>query len=345
MHPLQRECHRLVEAGLPGAFVYRVDTGGASQFYTAGVADLATQQSMTPDLHYRVGSTTKTFTAVVVLQLLAEGKLRLRDTLDKWLPDLPIPNATSLTIEHLLRMRSGLFDFEDDPSLLGNLDAHRQPYTLEQVLHLSIRHAARFLPGAKYEYCNTNFCVLELIIERITGHTLATELTRRIFGPVGMTNSTYPDEEDLTLPEPYIRGYERTPDGWEECSHVFFGRGDGALISTPGDLARFFRALLFERTLLPDDLLQQMMSVIQDQPPAEELYGLGLMADPLPSGMVWGHSGGGFGYGNLPYLQCETGRFVVFMINGSYGFRVSTGNRPMPDRAVRAEAYSKQTDN
>lgn len=339
MHPLQGECHRLVEAGLPGAFVYREDADGTSQFYTAGFADLTTQQPMTPDLHYRVGSTTKTFTAVMLLQLLAEGKLKLRDPLEKWLPDLPIPNASSLTIEHLLRMRSGLFDFEDDLSLLGNLDAHRRPYTLEQVLHLSIKHPARSLPGATYEYCNTNFCLLELIIERITGHALPVELGQRIFDPIGMTNSSYPAEDDLTLPEPYIRGYERTPEGWEECSRVFFGRGDGALISTARDLARFFRALLFERTLLPYDLLQQMMSVVQDQSLAEEMYGLGLMADSLSSGTVWGHAGGGFGYRNLPYLQCETGRFVVFMINGSYGYRVLTGARPMPERAIRAEAY------
>jgi hypothetical protein len=82
-----------------------------------------------------------------------------------------------------------------------------------------------------------------------------------------------------------------------------------------------------------------MMSVIQDQPPGGQMYGLGLMADPLPSGTVWGHSGGGFGYGNLPYLKCETGRFVVFMINGSYGFRVPTGERPVPGPVIRAEAY------
>lgn len=345
MHPLQRECHRLVEVGVPGAFVYCEDADGASQFYTAGFADLTTQQPMTPNHHYRIGSTTKTFTAVVLLQLLAEGKLTLRDTLAQWLPDLPIPNATSLTIEHLLRMRSGLCDFEDDPLLLGNLDAHRQPYTLQHVIHLSIKHPARFLPGAKYEYCNTNFCLLELIIERITGHTLAMELEQRIFGPVGMTDSTYPDEEDLTLPEPYIRGYERTLDGWEECSQVFFGRGDGALISTAIDLARFFRALLYERTLVPDELLQQMMTVIPQQPLAREMYGLGLMADPLPSGTVWGHSGGGFGYEDHPYIQCETGRFVVFMLNGSYGFRVPTRKRPVPERAVRGQAYGKSEDN
>jgi CubicO group peptidase (beta-lactamase class C family) len=155
-----------------------------------------------------------------------------------------------------------------------------------------------------------------------------------------MRNSTYPGEDDLTLPEPYMRGYERTLDGWEECSHVFFGRGDGALISTAPDLARFFRALLFERTLLPDNLLQQMMSV--DQETAPEIYGLGLMADPLPSGIVWGHSGGGFGYADAPYIQCETGQFIVFVLNGSYGYHAITGKRPVPDRVVRADAYRKR---
>ncbi len=175
-------------------------------------------------------------------------------------------------------------------------------------------------------------------------NTLATELQQRIFAPLGMTNSTYPAEEDLTLPEPYIRGYERTLDGWEECSYVFFGRGDGALISTAPDLARFFRALLFERTLLPEDLLQQMMSMAPTQFPGGEMYGLGLMADPLSSGTVWGHSGGGFGYQDLPYIRCETGRFIVFVMNGSYGFRATTSQRPIPDRSVRAEAYRKDCD-
>jgi D-alanyl-D-alanine carboxypeptidase len=81
------------------------------------------------------------------------------------------------------------------------------------------------------------------------------------------------------------------------------------------------------------------MLVLPEEPQASEMYGLGLMADSLPCGTVWGHSGGGFGYADLPYLQCETGRFVVFVMNGSYGYRASTGTRPIPDRVVRAEAY------
>ncbi len=347
MHPIQLELNRLVDAGLPGVFAYIEDADGASQFYTAGVADLATRQPMAPSSHYRIGSTTKTFTAVVLLQLVAQGKLALHDTLHTYLPDLPIPHTESLTIEHLLRMRSGLFDFEDDPSLLGSLEAHLKPWSLSDAVALSIKHPAVFAPGAHFSYCNTNFCVLEMVIERLTGHSLAEELARRIFAPLDMKMSTYPEASDLSLPEPYIRGYERTSDGWRECSHVFFGRGDGALISTAVDVARFFRALLVERTLLPAPLLKQMMHILADDPPAEMAYGLGLIADPLPCGTVWGHSGGGFGYRHLPFLHLESGRFAVFMLNGTYGFRAATdaGSHQPPGFTpeMRSWAYSGGT--
>ena len=348
MHPIQLELNQMVDAGLPGAFVYIEDAKRTSQFYTAGFADLATQRRMEPSSRYRIGSTTKTFTAVVLLQLVAQGKLALEDTLHTWLPDLRVSNAGSLTIEHLLRMRSGLFDFEDDPSLLGSLEAHLKPWSLSDAVSLGIKHPALFLPGAKFSYCNTNFCLLEMVIERLTRHSLAEELTQRIFDPLDLEMSSYPEESDLSLPEPYIRGYEQTVDGWRECSHVFFGRGDGALISTAVDLARFFRALLVERTLLPASLLKQMMTIVPDDPPAEEAYGLGLIADPLPCGTVWGHAGGGFGYGDLPYLHLESGRFAVCMLNGTAGFRVATeaGSRELPrfSEEMRAMAYRGGTE-
>lgn len=348
MHPIQLELNQMIDAGLPGAFVYIEDAHGTSQFYTAGFADLATRRRMTPESRYRVGSTTKTFTAVVLLQLVAQGNLALSDTLRTWLPDFSIPNAASLTIEHLLRMRSGLFDFEDDPSLLGSLEAHLKPWSLSDAVALGIKHPALFLPGAKFSYCNTNFCLLEMVIERLTGHSLAEELAQRIFAPLGMEMSSYPAEDDLSLPEPSIRGYEQTKDGWRECSQIFFGRGDGALISSAVDLARFFRALLVERTLLPAPLLKQMMTIVPDDPPAEETYGLGLIADPLPCGTVWGHAGGGFGYGDLPYLHLESGRFAVCMLNGTAGFRVATdtGSRQLPrfSEEMRAMAYRGGTE-
>lgn len=329
MNHIKAELERVVEAGLPGAFVYTEDASGASEFHTAGYANLETREVMTPTMHYRIGSTTKTFTAVVVLQLIEAGKLTFCDTMQQILPDLPIPNAETLTVEHLLRMRSGLFDFEDDPSLLDNLEAHFQPTTLAQTIELSIRQPAVFTPGERYQYCNTNYCMLEVIVERITGRSLRKEFEERIFKPLGLAETTYPDEDDLTLPEPYIHGYEWTPDGWIECSKVFFGRGDGAIISNAVDVGKFFRALLIEGKLLTPEMLAKMMTMQEDDPPADEIYGLGLMSDKTPCGPVWGHSGGGFGYGHGPYMHLETGRFAIMMRNASLGFRVE----PDPDLA------------
>ena len=319
MSTIQTQLDDLVEKHLPGAFVYLEDTGGSSQFYTSGFADLLTKTRMTPDMRYRVGSVTKTFTATVTLQHVAEGQLSLDDLVQRLLPALDLPNADTLTVEHLLRMRSGIFDFEEDPALKDDLEAHLKPVSLDQALEMGLRHPAGFKPGERFSYSNTNFCLLEKIIETLTGISLGRHFTERIFNPLGMASSSYPVEDDLSLPEPYIHGYEHTSDSWFDCSHVFFGRGDGALISTAIDLGRFYRALLArgESSLLPDDLLERMMTIPPGDSPEERRYGMGLSADVLPVGTVWGHSGGGLGYLNFPFLQLESGRFAVFMCNGT----------------------------
>ena len=345
MDSIQAELDRLVEGGLPGAFVFYVeDTDGTSRFWTAGVADLDTGATMTPTSLYRIGSTTKTFTAVVVLQLIGEGRLALDDLVQARLPDLPIPNGDRLTIEHLLRMRSGLFDFEDDPSLLGNLEAHLRPVSLAHVNELAVRGPTKFLPGEQFEYCNSNFCLLEAIVARVTGRGLGEEMRERIFEPLGLSQTTYPDEDDLSLPEPYIRGYDRTDDGWRECSIEFFGRGDGAIVSTGADVARFFRALLVERSLLSPDSLALMMSTAPDTESTElkmfgvstpVRYGMGLFSHPIECGTVWGHSGGGYGYVHAPFVRIDTGRIAIVMRNASFGF-----HKPAYEERARALAFT-----
>jgi D-alanyl-D-alanine carboxypeptidase len=344
MDPTQAELERLVEDGLPGAFAHVEDADGTSRFWTAGVGDLDTGAAMTPTSHYRIGSTTKTFTTVVVLQLIGEGRLALDYLVQKRLPDMSIPNGNRLTIEHLLRMRSGLFDFEDDPSLLGNLDAHLQPVSLARVNEFAIRGATKFLPGERFEYCNSNFCLLEAIVERVTGRGLGEEMRERIFEPLGLSQTSYPDEDDLSMPEPYIRGYDRTDAGWRECSMEFFGRGDGAIVSTATDVACFFRALLVDRTLLSRDLLDLMMSTVADPEPTQlklfgvstpVRYGLGLFSHPIECGTVWGHSGGGYGYVHAPFVRLDTGRIAIVMRNASFGF-----HKPAYEELARRLAFT-----
>lgn len=332
------ELQRMVDAGLPGAFVYVDDADGGAAFATAGVADLASGRAMNAEQHYRVGSTTKTFTAVVILQLVTEDRLTLSDLVAHHLAGHAVPHGETLTIEHLLRMRSGLFDFEDHPSLLGNVAAHQHPHSLAEVLAFGLEGPPAFQPGGRFAYCNTNYVVLEAVVERVTGRPLSEELAARVMGPLGLEQTIYPDENDLSLPEPCIRGYDRDPSGWVDVTQQFFGRGDGALISTVGDLSRFFRALLGGR-LLPAALLDRMRTVLPSDPPARLAYGMGLIADPVASGIGWGHSGGGFGYYHLPFLDPRTGRFAICMRNGTAGFRAGLAEIPDFSAALRSLAY------
>ena len=113
-----------------------------------------------------------------------------------------------------------------------------------------------------------------------------------------------------------MRGYQWTEEGWKECSGIF-GRGDGALVSTASDQARFFRALLGGR-LIPEQLLKSIMTVAFDDPPAEEPYGMGLLMPRAAGGQLCGHSGSGYGYVNDAYFQLESDRFAVCAMNGTF---------------------------
>jgi D-alanyl-D-alanine carboxypeptidase len=337
---IQEQLDTLVAQGVPGVLAYVTDQDGASRFYTAGVADLNTALPLGPETAYRVGSTTKTFTAVVTLQLVAEGRLNLDDCVANWIDAWEFPDPGRLTIEHLLRMRSGLFDFEDDQSLASNFEAHLRTYELDEVLEIALAHEPHFQPGERFNYSNTNYCLLEKIIENVTGRPLGSELSDRVFVPVGMGRTVYPSADDLSLPEPYMRGYHWTEEGWRDCSRVFFGRGDGALVSTALDQARFFRALLHGR-LLPAALLKSMMTVVIDDPPAAEPYGMGLLMPSGPRGQLCGHSGSGYGYMNEPYLESERNRFAVCAMNGTFfGFPGHAEVRERFSGQLRTAVYS-----
>jgi D-alanyl-D-alanine carboxypeptidase len=313
---LSSELERSVELGAMGAFIYIEDADGKSAFLTAGYADLKRKTRMRPDDYFHICSVTKSFTAAVILKLVAQRKLKLTDTVAEWLPEKKIPNANVLTLEHLLRMRSGLVDFESDPELdEGGLEAHRKPYSPEAAVDLALKHKARFKPDKKFEYCNTNFVLLELIAERVTGKLLRDLFQSYIIQPLALHTTRYPHWADLSLPEPYIRGYEWVNGSWLECSEVFMGCGDGAMLSSAIDLGKFFRALLTGQ-LLPKKLLEQMMTHVVDKPTADELYGLGLFIIETPVGTAWGHDGGGYGYSNSSFLHPESGRFVCGFVNG-----------------------------
>jgi D-alanyl-D-alanine carboxypeptidase len=227
-----------------------------------------------------------------------------------------------------------------------DLDAHRKPISLDRMLDLGLGGPPAFRPGERYAYCNTNFVVLERIVETVTGRALGDELRDRVLGPLGLRATSYPDADDLSLPAPAWHGYDdEDGSGWRDCTATCFGRGDGALIATAPDIARFLRALL-GGALLPPALLQRMRTVLPDDPPAARDYGMGLIRERLPSDTtVWGHSGRGYGFVHSPFMDTGSGRVAVLVRNGTRGFRPRP-SRPRPDfdPQVRAHAFRLPLD-
>ena len=315
---LQSRLDALVTGGAPGAILLVRSEHGRKQL-TAGVADLATGRPIHPGDRYRIASLAKTYVSTVVLQLVGEGKLRLGDSVEKWLPGL-VPNGENIRIRHLLGHTSGLFDFENDPRLLapyfgGNLSYYWSP--LER-LALATSHEPLYPPGetTKATYSNTNYTVAGLIIEKVTGKSLESQLRRRIFEPLRLNATTHPDRE-TTIEGRHARGY--FPLGppplvdVTEFSPSITGAG-GATVSTVRDVARFYRALLKGRLLRPR-LLRAMKRTLPIDSDLPSRYGLGLAKYPTPCGKAWGHSGAFPGYLTYTFSSQNGRRQMVLMVN------------------------------
>lgn len=166
---------------------------------------------MHPDMHMRIGSVTKTMTATATLQLIDEAALPLEDTLASLLPKRStFPSAEAVTVRHLLSMRSGTFDLLDDESVFGQImsDPGRE-WTPDEMVSASAAHDAEFAPGANFNYSNTNYILLGLIVEHLTKRPVAEELDQRLFTPLGMAETSLPSRPDP--PAPYARGYSVDP--------------------------------------------------------------------------------------------------------------------------------------
>ncbi|MFD4716067.1 serine hydrolase domain-containing protein [Streptomyces sp. NPDC058430] len=224
--------------------------------------------------HFRAGSITKSFIATVVLQLAAEHRLRLSDTVDGHLPGLLRDHSVSL--RSLLTHTSGLPDF-----------TARTHGTIPVSPRTAVQLAEADPPGPRghWSYSNTNYVVLGMVIGQVTGHSYATEARRRIIEPLRLTGTSFPGAR-TTLPTPHGRAYDATGDDVTTLNPRVAGAA-GELISTLTDLNRFYTALLKGR-LLPPGQLRTMLNTRS----AQGRYGMGLYPTKLPCGTtIWGHNG------------------------------------------------------
>ncbi|MGX1885461.1 serine hydrolase domain-containing protein [Streptomyces sp. NPDC055287] len=285
--------------GLPAALASVKDRGGRTRTYTAGVGDLATGSKVPKDGQVRIGSSTKTFTAVVVLQLVGEGRIGLDATVDTYLPGLVRGEGIDgrrITVRQLLQHTSGLPDYEK--YVEDDILQHRY-FEPRDLLDIALQRKADFAPGTDWKYSNTNYVLAGLIVQKVTGRPLAEEMDRRVIKRIGLRHTYFPAPGDMTIREPHPKGYRGDAAGapLRDVTEIdpSAAWAAGQVISTNSDLNRFFTALLAGR-LLPAAQLTQMRTTV----PLGDTgagYGLGLMSRPLSCGGVyWGHGGDIEGY-------------------------------------------------
>ncbi|GAB7042861.1 MULTISPECIES: serine hydrolase domain-containing protein [Catenuloplanes] len=278
--------------GFPGALASITDRAGRHRDLIAGVGDLRTGAKPPRDGYVRIGSNTKTFTAVVVLQLVGEGTVGLDEPIETYLPGL-VPNGARITVRQLLQHTSGLANYTDhlpDESFDAGRHRYREP---RELLDVAFAHAPDFAPGAGWRYSNTGYVLLGLLIQRVTGRPLAEQITERVIDRAGLRRTYFPGVGDESIRTPHPRGYlgpDRTDVTEMDPS---WGWAAGQMISTPRDLNTFFRALLDGKLLGAAELAEMRTTVDASAglwPGAR--YGLGLASSPLSCGGVyWGHGG------------------------------------------------------
>ncbi|MFE6846624.1 serine hydrolase domain-containing protein [Streptomyces sp. NPDC057686] len=297
---VQQGLNALVRAdGLPAALASVQDREGRTRTYTAGVGDLATGSKVPDDGQVRIGSNTKVFTAVVVLQLVGEGKIGLDAKVDSYLPGLVRGegfDGRRITVRQLLQHTSGLPDYE--ALIEDDIRQHRYRDPRD-LLDIAFQRKADFDAGTSWGYSNTNYLLAGLIIQKVTGRPLAEEMDKRVIQRIGLRHTYFPAPGDMTIREAHPHGYHKDSaeaplrDVTEIDPSV--GWAAGQLISTNSDLNRFLTALLAGR-LLPAAQLAQMRTTVPIGDTGAG-YGLGLMSRPLSCGGVyWGHGGDINGY-------------------------------------------------
>ncbi|MET7699331.1 serine hydrolase domain-containing protein [Streptomyces sp. NPDC005485] len=320
-----------VKDGVPGVALQAKDAHGTWKA-TSGVGSLKTGKPRSADDRYRVGSITKTFVSTVLLQLEAEGRLSLDDTVDKWLPGVVHGHGhdgRKITVRQLLNHTSGIFNYTADDTfgrtyfLKDGFFKHRyDTKTPKQLVGIAMSHKPLFAPGTSWSYSNTNYVLAGMVIKSVTGHSYATEIRHRIIEPLHLSATSLPGTR-VTVPQPSSRAYSKLAETTTGPTYDVtklnpsLASSAGEVISDSADLNRFYSALLRGK-LLPKKQLKEMKTTIRIEGSANR-YGLGIADITLSCGThLWGHDGGIHGSSSAAATTPDGRHSLAFNFNGDW---------------------------
>ncbi|MFH8367606.1 serine hydrolase domain-containing protein [Streptomyces sp. NPDC018031] len=319
-----------VAAGVPGIVAEARDADGVWKD-TAGVANLTTREPRGNGDRFRAGSTTKSLVATVMLQLQAEGRVDLDATVDSYLPGLVRGNGhdgTKITVRQLLNHTSGIFNFTDDATFqktvmgIDFLETRYDDWTPQQVIALALKNPPQFEPGTSWKYSNTNYLLVGLIIEKVTGNPYAEEVERRITRPLKMRATHFPGTDpEIPAPTRHYSTFEEDPGKTYDVTELnpSWAWAAGEMVTNSGDLNRFYTALFRGKLLRPAQLAQMTTTVSTEGNLPRQRYGLGLIEYETTCGVkVWGHSGGIHGSSTQAFGTKDGRHMIALNFNGDF---------------------------
>jgi CubicO group peptidase (beta-lactamase class C family) len=305
--------HKLL---VPGAVVLLKTPQGTFHAFV-GTTRLGERTPPDANTHFRMASNTKTMTSALIVLLAQDGKLQFSDPVSNYVPD--VPNGQNITIAELLKMRSGLYSYTDAPEFSATLDADpTKVWTPQEVLAIAFKHPPQFPPDASYEYNNTNYALLGLVAEKVGGRPLAQQLQDRLFGPLGLKQTSLPAADDNSIPAPYSHGYvyggtvyvmldEQYPADIQAAARAgtlqpidytnqnpSYATAAGGAISTADNVATWIRTLVAGNVFNAEYQKQWLQSLQPEDPnrPDWQQYGYGISYQRFgPNASMYYHGG------------------------------------------------------
>jgi CubicO group peptidase (beta-lactamase class C family) len=297
------------KANEPGASAIVVKKGQVIYKKGVGMADMELNVPVQPDMNFRIGSISKQFTAISILQLAQQGKLNLQDDIKKYIPDYGI--TTPITIEHLLTHTSGIKSYTNVDSFWKQM---RNDLTPRAIIALTEKDTLEFKPGSKWNYNNTGYVMLGYIIEKISGKTYEDYVTDNIFKPAGMNNSFYGSESRIIKNR--VKGYKNDGNGFLNSDYISMTlpHAAGSLLSTVEDLWKWNKAL-YSYQLLKKEWLDKALKpyILSDGKPTD--YGYGLSFAKIQGSKTIEHGGGIPGFLTSGIYLPEEDIFVAVFSN------------------------------
>ena len=319
------------ESDAPGV-IAAVQTPDFTWVQARGVADRASGRPMTPEMHHRIGSVTKTFTATLLLKAADEGLLSLDDTIDQYIKG--VPNGDEITLRQMSDMTSGIASYTESEQWVKEWSSDpTRVWKPEDLARFGIEESPLFKPGKEWFYSNTNYVLLGLVLQQVTGKPIEQLYEEEIIRPLHLTETSFPGTSSA-IPEPYDNGYtlQGKSSGQKPIDSTHWNPSEawtaGEMISTVGDLLVYGRALGTGKSLLSSQTQSERLdSFVSDVPPLNQpalkgdlAYSIGLGKD---HGWV-GHNGEIPGYNTYLFYNPDLDAVVVVLVNSD----ISSGKCP-----------------